>query len=152
VKRLGTDYIDIYHMHTFDALTPVEEVLYTLNDLVHSGKVRYIASISHAGTIPRENGHAVPGALSMPDRFVPESAKGLMLLMLKVATFTKSPFRPRSCWFAATNPSTHPASRCTKAQQPLRIDPRRLMSKLLYVLNVRPRINSGIAVGAAFTA
>src|ERR1700683_2303636 len=32
LKRLGTDYIDIYHMHAFDALTPVEEVLYTLND------------------------------------------------------------------------------------------------------------------------
>ena len=49
LKRLGTDYIDIYHMHTFDALTPVEEVLYTLNDLVHSGKVRYIACSNFSG-------------------------------------------------------------------------------------------------------
>ena len=42
--------------------------------------------------------------------------------------------------------------RCTKAPQGLRIDPRRLMSKLLHVLNVRPRINSGIAVRAALAA
>ena len=45
-----------------------------------------------------------------------------------------------------------PASRCTKALQGLRIDPRRLMSKLPHVLNVRPRINSGMAVRAALTA
>jgi aryl-alcohol dehydrogenase-like predicted oxidoreductase len=43
LRRLGTDYIDIYHLHGFDALTPVEEVLSTLNQLVVSGKVRYIA-------------------------------------------------------------------------------------------------------------
>jgi hypothetical protein len=43
----------------------------------------------------------------------------------------------------------HPASRCTKVLQGLRIDPRRLMSKLLHVLNVRPRINSGMAVRTA---
>ena len=43
LRRLGTDHIDIYHLHGFDALTPVEEVLSTLNQLVVSGKVRYIA-------------------------------------------------------------------------------------------------------------
>src|SRR5208283_5637373 len=46
----------------------------------------------------------------------------------------------------------HTASRCTKALQSLRIYPRRLMSKLLHVLNVRPRINCGIAVRAALAA
>jgi len=45
-----------------------------------------------------------------------------------------------------------PANLCTKPLQNLRIDPRRLMSKLLHVLNVGPRINSGIAVRAALTA
>jgi aryl-alcohol dehydrogenase-like predicted oxidoreductase len=49
LRRLGTDYIDIYHMHGFDALTPVEEVLDTLNTLVHSGKVRYIACSNFSG-------------------------------------------------------------------------------------------------------
>jgi aryl-alcohol dehydrogenase-like predicted oxidoreductase len=49
LKRLGTDYIDIYHMHGFDALTPVDEVLYTLDTLVRSGKVRYIACSNFSG-------------------------------------------------------------------------------------------------------
>jgi aryl-alcohol dehydrogenase-like predicted oxidoreductase len=49
LKRLGTDYIDIYHLHGFDALTPVDEVLSTLNQLVTSGKVRYIACSNFSG-------------------------------------------------------------------------------------------------------
>jgi len=49
LRRLGTDYIDIYHLHGFDALTPIEEVLGTLNELVESGKVRYIACSNFSG-------------------------------------------------------------------------------------------------------
>ena len=49
LKRLGTDHIDIYHMHGFDALTPVDETLDTLNTLVHAGKVRYIACSNFSG-------------------------------------------------------------------------------------------------------
>jgi aryl-alcohol dehydrogenase-like predicted oxidoreductase len=49
LRRLGTDYIDIYHLHGFDALTPVEEVLSTLDNLVKSGKVRYIACSNFSG-------------------------------------------------------------------------------------------------------
>ena len=49
LKRLGTDHIDVYHMHGFDALTPIDEVLYTLDTLVRSGKVRYIACSNFSG-------------------------------------------------------------------------------------------------------
>jgi aryl-alcohol dehydrogenase-like predicted oxidoreductase len=49
LKRLGTDYIDIYHMHGFDATTPIEETLGALNTLVHQGKVRYIACSNFSG-------------------------------------------------------------------------------------------------------
>ena len=49
LRRLGTDYIDIYHLHGFDAQTPVEETLHTLNGLVESGKVRYIACSNFSG-------------------------------------------------------------------------------------------------------
>jgi aryl-alcohol dehydrogenase-like predicted oxidoreductase len=49
LKRMSTDYIDIYHLHGFDALTPVEEVLSTLDNLVQSGKVRYIACSNFSG-------------------------------------------------------------------------------------------------------
>lgn len=49
LRRLQTDYIDVYHMHGFDAVTPVEETLRTLDDLVQSGKVRYIACPNFSG-------------------------------------------------------------------------------------------------------
>jgi aryl-alcohol dehydrogenase-like predicted oxidoreductase len=49
LKRLGTDYIDIYHLHGFDALTPIEEVQDTLNTFVREGKVRYIACSNFSG-------------------------------------------------------------------------------------------------------
>ena len=49
LRRLKTDYIDVYHMHGFDALTPVEEVLSALDDLVKSGKVRYIGCSNFSG-------------------------------------------------------------------------------------------------------
>lgn len=49
LRRLGIDTIDIYHMHGFDALTPVEETLRTLDTLVQSGKVRYIACSNFSG-------------------------------------------------------------------------------------------------------
>ena len=49
LRRLGTDYIDIYHLHGFDALTPVEEVQDTLNKFVREGKIRYIAASNFSG-------------------------------------------------------------------------------------------------------
>jgi aryl-alcohol dehydrogenase-like predicted oxidoreductase len=49
LKRLKTDHIDIYHMHGFDGNTPVDETLKALDNLVQSGKVRYIACSNFSG-------------------------------------------------------------------------------------------------------
>lgn len=49
LKRLNTDYIDVYHLHAFDALTPIEETLNTLDKFVREGKVRYIACSNFSG-------------------------------------------------------------------------------------------------------
>lgn len=49
LKRLGTDYIDIYHMHGFDATTPIYETLKALETLIESGKIRYIACSNFSG-------------------------------------------------------------------------------------------------------
>lgn len=62
LRRLGTDHIDIYHMHAFDAFTPVEETLHTLNTLVESGKVRYTACSNFSGW-------ALMKSLAVSDRY-----------------------------------------------------------------------------------
>jgi aryl-alcohol dehydrogenase-like predicted oxidoreductase len=49
LKRLGTDYIDLYQMHSPDPETPIEETLSTLDDLVREGKVRYLGSSNYSG-------------------------------------------------------------------------------------------------------
>ncbi|MEC0260037.1 aldo/keto reductase [Paenibacillus lautus] len=48
LKRLKTDYVDLYQIHTFDPNTPLEETLRTLDDMVTSGKVRYIGASNYA--------------------------------------------------------------------------------------------------------
>ncbi len=49
LKRLGTDYIDLFQLHGFDARTPVEEVLSTLDVLVRQGKIRYVGVSNFSG-------------------------------------------------------------------------------------------------------
>jgi aryl-alcohol dehydrogenase-like predicted oxidoreductase len=49
LRRLGTDYIDLYQLHGFDAVTPVEESLGALDDLVHAGKIGYIGCSNFSG-------------------------------------------------------------------------------------------------------
>jgi 1-deoxyxylulose-5-phosphate synthase len=48
LRRLGTDYIDVYYIHRFDPETPVEETMQALDDLVRAGKVRYLGASSMA--------------------------------------------------------------------------------------------------------
>lgn len=70
LRRLGTDYIDLYWMHIWDGVTPVEEIVQTLGDLVRSGKIRYYAFSDmpawlamKAATIAAER--RVPGPIAM---------------------------------------------------------------------------------------
>jgi len=49
LRRLGTDYIDLFQLHGFDAMTPVEETLATLDRLVQDGKIRYLGSSNFSG-------------------------------------------------------------------------------------------------------
>ena len=49
LKRLGTDYIDLYQLHGFDATSPVEETLYTLDTMVRAGKIRYLGVSNFSG-------------------------------------------------------------------------------------------------------
>src|SRR6266851_5494705 len=49
LRRLGTDYVDLLQLHAFDAGTPIEEVLYTLDIIVRAGKVRYVGVSNFSG-------------------------------------------------------------------------------------------------------
>lgn len=49
LRRLGTDRIDLFQLHAFDALTPIEETLGALNDMVRAGKIRYIGCSNFSG-------------------------------------------------------------------------------------------------------
>jgi aryl-alcohol dehydrogenase-like predicted oxidoreductase len=49
LRRLGTDYIDLFQLHGFDATTPIEETLFTLDNLVKSGKIRYLGCSNFSG-------------------------------------------------------------------------------------------------------
>ena len=49
LKRLGTDYIDVLQLHQFDSTTPLEQLMRSLDDLVRSGKVRYIGASNFSG-------------------------------------------------------------------------------------------------------
>ena len=49
LKRLGTDYIDLFQLHGFDAMTPIEETVATLDDLVRAGKIRYLGVSNFSG-------------------------------------------------------------------------------------------------------
>ena len=49
LRRLGTDYIDLYQVHTFDSMTPLDETLRAFDDLIRSGKVRYAGCSNYGG-------------------------------------------------------------------------------------------------------
>lgn len=70
LRRLGTDYIDLYWMHIWDGVTPVEEIVQTLGDLVRAGKIRYFGLSDmpawvaiKAATIANER--RIPGPIAM---------------------------------------------------------------------------------------
>ena len=74
LKRLKTDYVDVYMLHRFDPLTPVEEIMGTLADIIRAGKARYIgASTMRPTQLARmqlfARAHALPGFVSMQNLY-----------------------------------------------------------------------------------
>lgn len=70
LRRLKTDYVDLYWLHVWDMVTPVEEVLQTLGDLVRAGKIRYFGFSDMpawytAKAAALAQAHAVPGPVAM---------------------------------------------------------------------------------------
>ncbi|MEU9383594.1 aldo/keto reductase [Streptomyces sp. NPDC048279] len=88
LRRLQTDYVDIYWLHNFDPSTPVEETLRALDDLVSDGKVRYVGfsdvpawATAEAATIGRFRGWAPITALQLEYSLLERTSEGELLPM-----------------------------------------------------------------------
>jgi len=67
LERLGTDHLDIYFLHRFDTTTPIRETVETMDDLIHSGKIRYWGtSVWTAAQLERANAIAKEYGLQRP--------------------------------------------------------------------------------------
>lgn len=86
LKRLNTDHIDLYQIHNWDGVTPVEEMLYALDHLVQSGKIRYYGTSNFTGwqmmkTIGKAELHNLVSPISQQIYYTPESREAEYELM-----------------------------------------------------------------------
>jgi aryl-alcohol dehydrogenase-like predicted oxidoreductase len=101
LRRLQTDYIDLYWIHVWDPLTPIEETLRALDDLVRSGKVRYIGvsdtpawKVSQAQTIARFRGFAPLIALQIEYSLLERTVEGELVPMAAEMGLGITPWSP----------------------------------------------------------
>ena len=101
LRRLQTDYVDLYWMHCWDRLTPVEETMRALDDLVTSGKVRYIGfsdtpawKVSQAQTIAQLRGWAPLVALQIEYSLLERTVEGELIPMAREMGLGVTPWSP----------------------------------------------------------
>jgi len=101
LRRLRTDYIDLYWMHVWDRLTPVEETMRALDDLVRAGKVRYIGfsdtpawKVAEAQTIARFRGWAPLVALQIEYSLMERTVEGELLPAARELGLGVTPWSP----------------------------------------------------------
>lgn len=101
LRRLRTDFIDVFYLHIWDDLTPVEEILQGLNDLVRQGKVLYIAIsdtpawiVSKANTIAEIHGWQSFAALQVEYSLLQRTPERELLPMAKHYGMTLTPWAP----------------------------------------------------------
>ncbi|WP_433172430.1 aldo/keto reductase [Actinoallomurus sp. CA-150999] len=101
LRRLRTDYVDIYWLHNFDPVTPMEETLRALDDLVTAGKVRYIGfsdvpawATAEAATIARFRGWAPIVALQLEYSLLERTAEGELISMAQAMGMGVLPWGP----------------------------------------------------------
>jgi aryl-alcohol dehydrogenase-like predicted oxidoreductase len=101
LKRLGTDYIDLYWVHIWDAFTPLEEVIRALDDLVRSGKVLYVGIsdtpawiVSRAVTLAEQRGLTPFCALQVPYSLVERTVERELLPMARALDLAVTGWAP----------------------------------------------------------
>jgi aryl-alcohol dehydrogenase-like predicted oxidoreductase len=118
LRRLRTDYVDLYWLHNFDPATPAEETLRALDDLVSDGKVRYVGfsdvpawAAAEAATIARFRGWAPIIALQLEYSLLERTSEGELIPMAQALGMGVMPWGPLKSGFlsgkyasAATGP------------------------------------------------
>ena len=101
LRRLQTDYIDLYWMHSWDKFTPIEETLRALDDLVQAGKVRYIGfsdtpawKVAQAQTIARFRGWTPLVALQIEYSLIERTVEGELIPMALEMGLGVTPWSP----------------------------------------------------------
>jgi aryl-alcohol dehydrogenase-like predicted oxidoreductase len=101
LRRLGTDYVDVYWLHVWDAFTPVEEVVRALDDLVRAGKVFYVGVsdtpawlVSQAVTLADLRGLTRFAGLQVPYSLVRREAERDLLPMARTLDLLVTTFEP----------------------------------------------------------
>lgn len=101
LRRLRTDYVDIYWLHNFDPVTPVEETLHTLDDLVSAGKIRYVGfsdvpawATAEAATLARFRGWAPIVALQLQYSLLERTSEGELIPMAQALGMGVLPWSP----------------------------------------------------------
>jgi aryl-alcohol dehydrogenase-like predicted oxidoreductase len=106
LRRLQTDYVDIYWLHNFDPVTPMEETLRALDDLVTAGKVRYVGfsdvpawATAEAATIARFRGWAPIIALQLEYSLLERTPEGELIPMAQAMGMAVLPWSPLKSGF-----------------------------------------------------
>ncbi|MFF0048013.1 aldo/keto reductase [Streptomyces sp. NPDC005498] len=106
LRRLQTDYVDIYWLHNFDPVTPVEETLRALDDLIRDGKVRYVGfsdvpawAAAEAATIARFRGWAPIIALQLEYSLLERTSEGELIPMAQALGMGVMPWGPLKSGF-----------------------------------------------------
>ncbi|GAA0411801.1 aldo/keto reductase [Microbispora corallina] len=101
LRRLQTDYVDIYWLHNFDPVTPVEETLRTLDDLVGAGKIRYVGfsdvpawATAEAATLARLRGWAPIIAVQVQYSLLERTSEGELVPMSQALGMGVMPWSP----------------------------------------------------------
>lgn len=101
LQRLGTDYVDLYYVHIWDAFTPVEEVIGALDDLVRSGKVLYVGIsdtpawlVARAVTLAEERGLTPFCAIQVPYSLVRRTVERELLPMARALDLAVTGWSP----------------------------------------------------------
>ena len=158
LRRLQTDYIDLYWMHCWDRFTPIEETMRALDDLVQAGKVRYIGfsdtpawKVSQAQTIARFRGWTPLVALQIEYSLIERTVEGELIPMALEMGLGVTPWSPLrggvlSGKYTRENAGTMKADRGERVTQFLNERSYRIIDELARIATAHETTSAAIAL------